>query len=179
MIQGYLLVKWRNSSFEWYQTIDMNFVDVRAWRAFLVTTTCYTVNNLDVCPEAENWRPLRIHGKLFLYLVQKVLKPKDASLKLFPAVYPVVDSSHLSCLYDEQYGSFCWQETANFYILVTKGGRRWWMLFALFMKEMAAQTPVVSLSPSVYLLLSYPCRGIPLATVEGDTSSTSRLCFTC
>ena len=65
------------------------------------------------------------------------------NFKVFLIDYLVL---HLRFLPDEQYGSFCQQEMANFYILVTKGGSRWRMVFALFMKEMAAQTDAASLS---------------------------------
>ena len=56
----------------------------------------------------------------------------------------------------------------HFYILVTKGGSRWRMVFALFMKEMAAQTgAAASLSLQSCLLSPPPPRGITLAKICG------------
>ena len=68
----------------------------------------------------------------------------------------------------EQNASFCLQEMDHFYILVTKGGSRWRMVFALFMKEMAAQTgAAASLSLQSCLLSPPPPRGITLAKICG------------
>ena len=56
------------------------------------------MNNLDVCPEAEIWRTVRIHEKLFLYFVLKVLKPKDASFWLITCVYYTALIDHIDYL---------------------------------------------------------------------------------
>ena len=90
----------------------------------------------------------------------------------FRSVVCVVDFLHLRRLFDEQYGSFCRQEMDHFYILVTKGGSRWRMVFALFMKEMAAQTgAAASLSLQSCLLSPPPPCGITLAKIVGETNT--------